>query len=49
MRRKKKSTKKQVEQRDKKYFETTSDTPKNVARALFGLKSTQQKKHATKT
>lgn len=38
MRRKKKSTKRPVERPTEKHIEPIPDTPKNVAKALFGIR-----------
>ena len=46
---KKKSTKRQVGRPAKNYVEPIPDTPENVAKALFGIKSNHKKKHTTQS
>ena len=46
MRSKKKTTKRPVGRPTKKHIEPIQDTPENVAKALFGIKSNKQKQSA---
>ena len=46
---KKKSNKRPAGRPAKNYVEPIPDTPENVAKALFGIKSNRKKKHTTQS